>query len=121
MRVAEALERLRALSERLPETSETTTFGDPTFRAGKSSFAFVKDNMGDPVVWFKVNTEFQQMLCQGDDYFVAPYIGRHGWTAVRLNSNIEWDEIEPLVIESYRSVALKRMLAKLDSDRPWTD
>jgi hypothetical protein len=31
---------------------------------------------------------------------------------------IEWDEVEDLVRESYRLVATKSMLAKLDESRP---
>ena len=115
MTSGEALEHLRSLSARLPGASETTTFGDPTFRAGKNSFAFLKQNRDDPVIWFKVSTEFQRALCEDPArYFPAPYIGRHGWTSARLQSDLSWDEIEELVIESYRAAASKKMLKELD-------
>ncbi len=124
MRYEETLGRLRQLAKTLPETSELITHGNPTFKAGKKTFAVierhqhsVEDRYLDvPALSFKVEREFQQLLCQDDNYFVAPYVGRHGWTCVVLESVKEWDEIEDLVMESYRSAALKRMLKVLDGE-----
>jgi hypothetical protein len=36
---------------------------------------------------------------------------------VLLDSDVEWDEIESLVIESYRMAATKRMLKALDGGK----
>ena len=36
---------------------------------------------------------------------------------IHLNGRIGWNEIEPLVERSYRSIALKRMLTELDKER----
>lgn len=118
----QALAYMRDLASRLPEVVEGLTFDHPTFRAGKKSFAVLEEYQhsvderyrGKAALCFKVNTEFQQMLCTDDSYFVAPYVGQHGWTCVSLEDIESWDEIEPLVIESYRGAALKRMLKKLD-------
>ena len=122
MEFVQALEKMRDLASRLPEVSEGLTFDHPTFRAGKKPFAVLEQyqhSVDDrylkrPVLCFKVATEFQQLLCRDENYFVAPYVGQHGWTCVLLDSVDDWAEIEPLVVESYRISALKRMLKALD-------
>lgn len=123
MHAEEALERLRALARTLPEVQETLSFGThPTFKAGKKTFAVLErhqhsvpdDHTGRPSISFKVDREFQQALCQSGNYYVAPYVGRHGWVYALLDSDVEWDEIEDLVIESYRLAATRKMLKALE-------
>ena len=49
MRKDEVLERLRAICRRLPEVIETTTFGHPTFQAGKKkTFVVLDDHEREP-------------------------------------------------------------------------
>ena len=127
MQAEKALERLRSLASRLPGTEETLSFGvHPTFKAGKKTFAVLEhhqhsvpdEHIGRPALTFKVDPEFQRVLCSsGGDYFIAPYVGKHGWVYVLLDANTGWDEIEALVIESYRIAATKRMLKEL-GDKP---
>ncbi len=117
-----ALECLRSLAATLPESSETETFGNPTFKAGKKTFAVIErhQDSGDDshtkpsVLSFKVDPEFQRVLCEDERFSVAPYVGRHGWTYALLNEIADWNEVEGFVIESYRLAALKRMLKALD-------
>jgi predicted DNA-binding protein (MmcQ/YjbR family) len=123
MQAEEAIERLRELARRLPGTEETLSFGiHPTFKAGKKTFAVLEhhqhsvteDHIGRPAVTFKVPIEMQKALCDSGGYFVAPYVGKYGWVYALLDSGTGWDEIEELVIESYRMAATKRMLKELD-------
>jgi predicted DNA-binding protein (MmcQ/YjbR family) len=88
MLAEEALERLRALARKLPEVEESLSFGvHPTFKAGKKTFAVLEhhqhsvpdEHLGRPSLTFKVEPEFQRVLCAGGSYFVAPYVGKHGW------------------------------------------
>ena len=37
-----------------------------------------------------------------------------GWLTLRLDEWVDWDEVEELVLDSYRVQALKRMLRALD-------
>ena len=50
----------------------------------------------------------------------APYAARFGWVCLDLGGPIDWAEIERLVADSYRLVALKRMLTAL-ADREDSD
>jgi predicted DNA-binding protein (MmcQ/YjbR family) len=109
------LERLRPLCLAFPETRETTTFGNPTFQAGTKTFAVLDSYKGTRCLAFKVTLEEQDLLCQQERFFVAPYTGKNGWTCLRLDGKkVDWKEVRQLLERSYRLVALKRMLAALN-------
>lgn len=115
------LTRLRRTCLALPEAYETTSFGHPTFRAGrtgKKTFAVFENYRGEDTICVKATLEDQALLVLDPRFFVAPYVGKHGWTSMRTAGAIDWTEVEDLVRESYRLVALKSMLAKLEESRP---
>ena len=115
------LARLRRACLALPEAYETTSFGHPTFRAGKSgkkTFAVFENYRGEDTICLKATLEDQALLVLDPRYFVAPYIGKHGWTSMRTAGALDWDEVEEMVLESYRLVASKSMLEKLGARPP---
>jgi predicted DNA-binding protein (MmcQ/YjbR family) len=115
------LTRLRKLCLALPEAYETTSFGHPTFRAGRSgkkTFAVFENYRGEDTICVKATMEDQALLVLDPRFFVAPYVGKHGWTSMRTAGALDWGEVEDLVRESYRLVATKSMLAKLEERRP---
>ena len=115
------LTRLRRTCLALPEAYETTSFGHPTFRAGrtgKKTFAVFENYRGEDTICVKATLEDQALLVLDPRFFVAPYVGKHGWTSMRTAGAIDWTEVEDLVRESYRLVALKSMIAKLEESRP---
>jgi predicted DNA-binding protein (MmcQ/YjbR family) len=115
------LTRLRRICLALPEAYETTSFGHPTFRAGrtgKKTFAVFENYRGEDTICVKATLEDQALLVLDPRFFVAPYVGKHGWTSMRTAGAIDWTEVEDLVRESYRLVALKSMIAKLEESRP---
>lgn len=40
-----------------------------------------------------------------------------GWTCLRVRAKLRWKEVEKLLVESYRRVALKRMIAALPAGK----
>jgi predicted DNA-binding protein (MmcQ/YjbR family) len=110
----QVLKHLRKICLQLPEARETKTFGHPTFQAGKKTFAVLEEYDGDLTICFKTSRAEQRRLCKHAGFFAAPYIGKHGWTSLKVGGKIDWLEVERLVLESYRQMALKRMLAALD-------
>jgi predicted DNA-binding protein (MmcQ/YjbR family) len=115
------LTRLRKLCLALPEAYETTSFGHPTFRAGrtgKKTFAVFENYRGEDTICVKATLEDQALLVLDPRFFVAPYVGKHGWTSMRTAGTFDWREVEDLVLESYRLVAPKTLLANLDENRP---
>ncbi len=111
------LRKVRAICLALPQARETVTFGHPTFQAGKRTFAVLEEYKGELCFVFKAELPTQQALIQSPRFFTAPYIGKHGWTSLRVGGRIDWGELSDLAQASYRLVASKAMLAALTRGR----
>jgi predicted DNA-binding protein (MmcQ/YjbR family) len=111
-----ALEQIRALCLVLPEAREIEAWGHPTFRAGKEMFAAFADEYGQLALALKVGYERQDELLDDDRFFPTPYAAHQGWVSLRIDGKIDWKEINSLIHEAYRQVALKRMLKMLDGE-----
>ena len=44
-------------------------------------------------------------------FFRPPYVGPSGWIGVRLDRDVDWDEVAGIVRDAYRGVAPKRLAA----------
>ncbi|MGH3733997.1 MAG: hypothetical protein ACRDVC_11625 [Acidimicrobiales bacterium] len=53
-----------------------------------------------------------------DSIFLSPNVGVRGWSGVRLDQKIDWDELEMLLEDAYRCIATKRQLKIIDDSRP---
>jgi predicted DNA-binding protein (MmcQ/YjbR family) len=116
-----ALERLRDICRFLPETVETTTFGHPTFQAGKRRTFAVLDDHEQPgmlCLVLKLEAPEQANLIEVEGFFLSKFGARHGWTAMRVDDDTDWSHAKRLVLASYRLVALKRMVTALDARYP---
>ena len=48
-------------------------------------------------------------------FFLPPYMAHHGYIGVYLDlANVDWDEVREFVLDAYRLVAPKRLVAQLD-------
>lgn len=110
----EILPQLRKLCLALPEARETTTFGHPTFQAGKKTFAVLDEYGGERCLVVKLALPHQQAVLKSPRFFASPYGAKHGWVCLKISGRLDFDEVRELCLESYRAVALKRMLAALD-------
>ena len=113
------LERLRRICLALPDVSEKEAWGDPTWRVRDRIFAMQKGNFegGRPSVWFKAPDGDQAALVGSDPrrFFVPPYVGPKGWVGIRLDTRrVDWEELGELIEDSYRLVAPKGLVSKLD-------
>ena len=113
-RALEILDELRSRCAAFPETSETTQFGSPVWKAGKKTFVICHSHAGVLSLQFWVGLEAQGMLTEDPRYRVPSYIGHNGWISLVVQSYADWDEIQGLLETSYRHFALKRMLKVLD-------
>ena len=112
----DVLERLRGICLVLPEATEQSGVGDPTFKVREKIFAMRHGFDGRPSMWCKSPPGVQGMLVGSapERFFVPPYVGHHGWVGVWLDIDIDSDEVADLVQESYRLTAPKRLIALLD-------
>lgn len=108
------LERVRRICLALPDTKETLTWGKPHFRVGEKIFAGCDDEMGKWVVGFKLEPAHAKAILQDLRFWPAPYVGHKGWVSMDLSEVRDWDEVRGLIHESYRLIAPRRSLAKLE-------
>jgi predicted DNA-binding protein (MmcQ/YjbR family) len=109
------LKKLREVCLAWPETREVLTFGNPAFQAGKRTFAVLDEYRGESCIAFKVPLPLQQLLLEDPRFFQSPYGASQGWTCLKVSRHFEWKEVRSLLLESYRLVALKRMLKAASS------
>lgn len=107
------LSRVRKLCLSLPETSEVASWGHPNFRAGKRTFVTFEHVEGVDAIAFYLHP-FDVEDLQGRAGFMRTPYGQGRWVSLRIRPRPKWPEIEGLVLKSYRQVALKRMLLKLE-------
>ena len=116
------LDRLRRICLALPETTERMSHGEPTFFVrDKKTFVTYADHHHDDrlAFWCAAPEGFQSMLVEAapERFFVPPYVGHRGWIGVRLDVQVDWDEIATIVDAAYRVVAPTSLLAELDERR----
>ena len=115
-----ALAKVRTAALALPEATERLSHSAPTFFIGakKSFVMFHDDHHGDGrlALWVASPPGVQAMMVDEDpeQFFVPPYVGGRGWLGVRLDRDPNWDEVAAIVVEAYRCVAPKKLLAQLD-------
>jgi hypothetical protein len=116
-----ALTRVRAICLALPEATERLSHGSPTFfvRDRKTFVMFLDDHHGDGrlALWCAAPPGAQEELVEQDPdrFFRPPYVGHRGWLGVRLDRELDWDEIEGIAEDAYRQVAPKTLIARLDT------
>jgi hypothetical protein len=120
--VAAALERVRSCALALPETNERLSHGAPTFfiRDKKTFVMFHDDHHGDGklALWCAAPPGVQGLMVDEDPrrFFVPAYVGHRGWLGLRLDVDVDWDEVHQVVEDAYRAVAPARLVALLDAE-----
>lgn len=114
---AKAIERLRKLCLALPEVEEKPFGGHtaPAFRVRDKLFVMTSED--GTTMNLKGAPGVQQALVGSDPaaFFVPKYTGKNGWIGVRLDADLDWDEVGELVEEAWRRTAPKRTVASFDA------
>jgi predicted DNA-binding protein (MmcQ/YjbR family) len=113
-----ALARIRKICLSLPDTKETMTWGKPHFRVGEKIFAGYGEENGKRVVGFKLEMAHATIAVQVPGFSRAPYVGHKGWVSLETDTVKDWDEVRAMILESYRLIAAKKSLAKLEEAIP---
>ena len=113
-----ALTNVRRSCLSLPEATEKLSHGSPTFFVRKSFVMFLDDHHGDGrlAIWCAAPDGAQGLMVDAEPerFFVPPYVGHRGWLGMRLDVDVDWDEVHAVIVEAYRCVAPKKLLALLD-------
>lgn len=119
--VAEAIDRLRALTRRFPEVTERLSHGAVTFFVrGMRTLAYLTDDHhgdGRLALIYPAPDGVQAEVLAADPerFFRPPYVGHRGWVGLRLDVDPDWAEVADVLDEAYRRVAPKRLVAELDT------
>ena len=115
------LDRLRLVCLALPETTERLSHGEPTwFVRGKKTFVMYANHHHDDRLgfWCAAPAGVQEELVGAEParFFRPPYVGHRGWLGVYLDVVLDWDEVGEIVLDAYRVIAPKSLLASLGEE-----
>jgi predicted DNA-binding protein (MmcQ/YjbR family) len=110
-------ERLLAIVLKLPGAYEDRPWGSVHCKVdGKIFVGWGRHEDGEMSIGIRVDKALQPMLVASDPRFtIAKYVGQHGGVDMRIGSKPNWDEVETLIVESYRIIAPKRRVKELDA------
>ena len=122
---------VRARCMALPDAWEGVTHGGPTWFVRRRSFVKFVDPAehraeligGEEHValWAAAPPGARRELPAAEpDRFFEPRFGGRGWVGMRLDvepGGPDWDEVEEIVVDAYRQVAPKVLVARLDGQR----
>ena len=116
---SEIEDRIRSIYMALPGATERLSHGAPAFFAGKQFLMLWPDGHHDhefPQLWCAAPTGAQAELVstEPDRFFRPPYVGGRGWVGIRLDGDIDWDELTEVCREAFRAVAPRKLVAALD-------
>ena len=117
--MADHLDRIAAIALRFPEATRVDVEawdGHPTFRVRDKTFVFAA-NDGSSLTVKLDKEEAAAVVATEPGAEPAGYgLGRAGWVSIKLTADAPPVEVlEDWVEESYRQVALKRLIKELDA------
>ena len=124
MAARDPLERLRRLCLALPEVTERLSHGEPTwFVRDKKVFVMFANNHHDDgrvAFWCAAPAGAQEDMVDSDPvrFFRPPYVGHRGWLGVRVDVNVDWDEVGAIVRQAYAMVAATLPRARESREGP---
>ena len=119
--VERALAGVRNICLGLPEVSERLSHSAPSFfiRQKKTLAMFHDDHHGDGELSIRCpaprGVQAELVETQPDRFYVPAYVGHRGWLGMRLDRDPDWDEVAGVLVEAYRTVAPKKLVAELDA------
>lgn len=120
--MASTLDRLRAICLALPEVTERPSHSAPTwFVRGKASFVTLWESGHHDHhfahLWCAAAPGVQAELVETEPerFFRPPYVGGRGWLGVRLDVDLDWDELTEICRDAYRAVAPQKLIRLMDA------
>jgi predicted DNA-binding protein (MmcQ/YjbR family) len=112
-------DKLLSIVLTLPGAYEDRPWGSVHCKVAKKIFVgWGRNEAGEMEMGFRATRELQAMLVASDPRFsIAKYVGQYGGTDLKLGKRPNWDEVEHLIVESYRLIAPKKLVKELDAKR----
>lgn len=115
-------DRVRSICLALPQVTEKLSHGAPAFFARKQFLMLWPRGHHDhrfPHLWCAApeGAQAELVATEPDRFFRPPYVGGRGWIGVRLDGDVDWEELEAICEDAYRTVAPTALVAELDRSR----
>ena len=114
----DALERVRRICLAFEGADEGELQGRPLFRVGRRRFA-IFNGLGSPQrprwersgrsLHFLGDPAERDALTQDPRFAASPHHGNRGWFAVRLDGNVDWEELAELLHAAHGQAAPRRV------------
>lgn len=111
------LDRVRAICLALPEAIEKPFGGHtaPSFRVREKLFVMTSEDLTS--VTMKADKGENATLVEEnpDRFFLPKYVASKGWVGIRLTADLDWEEVEELIMDSYRLIAPATLAKRIDA------
>ena len=103
---------IRQICLSLPGTAERLSHGAPSFFRGRQFLALWIDGHHQhhfPHLWFAAapGTQAELVESEPDRFFVPPYVGGRGWVGMRLDGDIDLDELVAICTEAHHAISAR--------------
>ena len=105
---------IREYSLSYPETTESFPWGEHAFKVNKKTFVFMRDDGDETSFSVKLSGSRAKALQLPGSEPTHYGMGAKGWVTLRPTAKTSIKLLQELIDESYRAVAPKRALAKLE-------
>ncbi len=112
---ASIAKKLRSHALAYPETTEAFPWGESAFKVKDKTFVFMRADPDDLSFSVKLPTSRKKALALPGSEPTHYGMGAKGWVTLRPTAKTDLALLLSFVDESYRTVAPKRVLAKLEA------
>jgi hypothetical protein len=111
--VAAITERVRAICLAFEGASEKLSHGEPAFFVHGRQFANMDTyhhSSAHLAAWFAAPAGAQEALiaARPERFFRPPYVGHRGWVGLRLDGEVDWDEVAFVASEAVAAITAAR-------------
>ncbi|MFZ1219628.1 MAG: MmcQ/YjbR family DNA-binding protein [Chthoniobacterales bacterium] len=112
--LASIAKRLREFALDFPETTEAFPWGESAFKVKGKTFVFMRADPDDLSFSVKLSKSRKEALALPGSDPTHYGLGAKGWVTLRPTAKTSVELLLSFVDESYRAIAPKRILAKID-------
>ncbi|WP_245996385.1 MmcQ/YjbR family DNA-binding protein [Streptomyces armeniacus] len=108
---------VRRVALSLPETKEVLAWGMPTFRAAGKMFVTMPDDETSFAVRCPKLERGELIAAEPEKFWVPPHEASSHWVRVRLAALEDLDELQDIIVDSWKQAAPPRLAEELPDGR----